>query len=115
MPWLAGNVGEQTGNKVETARLAYQEEIFSFSTAYQELSVLQASEALVNQINNAEAKWAKYKNDHNLMQSLFSMLSFYTTQGVFLMVLVVTAGLVFDSIFGCGDDGCFVLNQFGFF
>ncbi len=94
LPWLAGNVGEQTGNKVETARLAYQEEIFSFSTCYQELSVLQASEALVNQINNTEAKWAKYKNDHNFMQSLFSMLSFYTTQGVFLMVLVVTAGLV---------------------
>ncbi len=97
LPWLAGNMGQQAGFALGNSRLAYQEEVVSFSEFFQELSVLQAADVIVQQIKTAEKDWAKHKNNHNLLQSLFSMLSFYSTQGVFLVVLVVTAGLVINQ------------------
>lgn len=97
LPWLAGNAGHETAKKLEEARFAYQEEIVSFSDSFQELSLLQASTAYINQMEELEKKWARQKDTHNLLQAGFNGLGFYSTQGVFLVVLVVTAGLVMNG------------------
>ncbi|MAT43221.1 MAG: thiol reductant ABC exporter subunit CydC [Anaerolineaceae bacterium] len=97
LPGLAENMGKQAGFALEKSRLVYKEEIASFTESYQELSVLQASDRIMDQIYLVEKNWAKQKNRHNFLQSLFSMLSFYSTQGVFLLVLVVAAGLVMNQ------------------
>jgi ATP-binding cassette subfamily C protein CydC len=97
LPSLAENMGKQTGFALEKSRLVYQEEIASFTESFQELSVLQASDRIMDQIYLVEKNWANQKNQHNFLQSLFGMLSFYSTQGVFLLVLVVAAGLVMNQ------------------
>ncbi len=99
LPWLAGKSGEARADRLEQSRLAYQEAILSFSDSFQELTLLQAGDDYLKQIETLEREWARQKNQQNVLQAGFGMLSFYSTQGVFLLIMVVTAGLVInDSI-----------------